>query len=128
MGYPIWFVYLTAVLEGASVMVVEIAGARALAPFFGTSLAVWTSQITATLLFLALGYGLGGWLAKRASTWTLPIVFVIAGAWLSLYPVIRTPVLDLTSGAMGVAAGSLISAAMLFGLPLMMLGATSPVM
>jgi len=109
-------------------MVVEIAGARALAPFFGTSLAVWSSQITATLLFLALGYGVWGWLARKVKWWTLAGVFGVAGVWLLLYPMIRTPVLDLTSGAMGVALGSLVSAGILFGLPLMMLGASSPVM
>ena len=38
----------TAFLEGSSVLVVEIAGARALAPYFGSSLHVWTAQITAT--------------------------------------------------------------------------------
>ena len=57
----------TAFLEGLCVLIVEIAGARALAPFFGGSLTVWTAQITATLLFLALGYGLGGKLSRVAS-------------------------------------------------------------
>jgi spermidine synthase len=123
-----WGVYVTAIIEGASVMVVEIAGARALAPFFGTSLAVWTSIITATLLFLALGYGLGGLLAKRRTAWTLPAVFGIAGIWLGMYPVIRLPVLERMASVLGVVMGSLGSAAVLFGLPLMMLGASSPVM
>src|SRR5687768_8399706 len=74
-----WLVYPTAFAEGAAVMIVEIAGARALAPYFGTSLRVWTAQITVTLLFLALGYGFGGLLAKRNARWTLPSLFAIAG-------------------------------------------------
>ena len=39
-------IYLTALVEGTCVLIVEIAGARALAPFLGTSLQVWASQIT----------------------------------------------------------------------------------
>jgi spermidine synthase len=123
-----WVVYPTAFLEGASVIIIEIAGARALAPFFGTSLQVWTATITVTLFFLAIGYGLGGLLAKRLAGWMLPMLFASAGFWTALYPVWRTAVLDLTSQKFGVAAGSLISASILFGVPLMMLGAVSPVL
>lgn len=121
-------IYVTAFCEGAIVLVIEILGARAIAPFFGTSLQVWTSQITATLLFLALGYGLGGLLAKITGRWTLPTLFLIAGIWLAMYPLIRTPVLEMSSSNFGVALGSLFSACLLFGIPLMMLGAVSPVL
>ena len=55
----------TAFLEGTSVLIIEIAGARALAPFYGSSLKVWTAQITATLLFLALGYWAGGKVSRK---------------------------------------------------------------
>ena len=123
-----WFVYPTAFLEGASVIIIEIAGARALAPFFGTSLQVWTATITVTLFFLAMGYGLGGVMARRLSAWMLPMLFALAGFWTALYPVWRTPVLDLTSQQLGVALGSLAAASLLFGVPLLMLGAVSPVL
>src|SRR5678815_2782860 len=122
-----WAVYLTAFVEGLIVIVVEIGGARALAPFYGTSLQVWTAQITMTLFFLALGYGVGGLLAKRVRSATLPALFGIAGGWLTLYPILRTPVLS-SSQSLGVAFGSLTGASILFGLPLMMLGAVSPVL
>jgi predicted membrane-bound spermidine synthase len=121
-------IYLTALCEGSIVLVIEILGARALAPFFGTSLQVWTSQITATLLFLALGYGLGGLLARMTGRWTLPALFAVAGIWLALYPFLRTPILEFSSENLGVATGSLLSASCLFGLPLLMLGAVSPVL
>src|SRR5688500_15973100 len=123
-----WMVYCTAFLEGAAVIVVEIAGARALAPFFGTSLQVWTAQITVTLLFLALGYGLGGLLTRRDRPILLPALFAIAGIWLAMYPLMRTPILDFTSRSMGVGIGSLASASLLFGIPLLMLGSVSPVL
>lgn len=118
----------TAFMEGIAVLVIEIAGARALAPFYGSSLKVWTAQITATLLFLALGYGLGGRLSKKQGNWGLPTVFLVAGIWLVLFPFIREVVLDTTSNFLGISAGSFISAVVLFGPPLLALGAVSPLL
>jgi spermidine synthase len=118
----------TAFLEGMSVLVVEIAGARALAPFFGTSLNVWTAQITATLLFLAMGYGSGGFLSKRPRDRNLPTVFLLAGIWLVMFPFARVPVLDTASRVLGISGGSFLSSAILFGTPLLSLGAVSPLL
>src|SRR5512144_978673 len=59
------YFYLTAALAGAAVMIIEILGAKMLAPYFGTSHFVWTAQIAVTLAALALGYYLGGRLADR---------------------------------------------------------------
>lgn len=118
----------TAFLEGTAVLIVEIAGARALAPFYGTSLRVWTAQITATLLFLALGYGAGGWLSRRPGNLSLPMVFFAAGIWLVSFPLLRVPVLEGTASTLGIAEGSFLSATILFGLPLLSLGAVSPLL
>jgi spermidine synthase len=118
----------TAFLEGLCVLIVEIAGARALAPFFGSSLRVWTAQITATLLFLALGYGLGGKLSRSGKLLALPGVFWGAGLWLALYPWLRTGVLGTALKLGGVASGSFIASAVLFGPVLLGLGAVSPLL
>lgn len=50
---------------GLSVMVVEIIGARILAPYVGTSIIVWTSLIGVILGSLSVGYYLGGKLADK---------------------------------------------------------------
>jgi protein-L-isoaspartate O-methyltransferase len=120
-------ILLTAFVEGLCVLVVEIAGARALAPYFGASLPVWTAQITATLLFLALGYGLGGVLCRRAEPRALSGVLWIAGAWLALYPVWRTGTLALLA-PLGVSLGALLASSWLFGPALSCLGAVSPLL
>jgi len=119
-------ILITAFLEGLTVLVIEIAGARALAPFFGTSLYVWTATITATLLFLALGYGLGGRLSQRGPM-ALPIVFWVAGAWLAAYPFWRGALLSALTG-LGVSVGAFVASAWLFGPPLTCLGAVSPLL
>jgi predicted membrane-bound spermidine synthase len=118
----------TAFLEGLSVLIVEIAGARALAPYFGSSLHVWTAQITATLLFLALGYGLGGRFSRTPGAWKLPAVFWTAGLWLGLYPFLRNAILGATAARFGVAGGSFLASVLLFGLPLGCLGSVSPLL
>jgi spermidine synthase len=117
----------TAFFEGLAVLIVEIAGARALAPFFGSSLQVWTAQITATLLFLALGYRLGAYLSLRSSSLQLPALFWLSGLWLALFPLLRAPVLGSFFHA-GVQLGSFFSASLLFGPVLLCLGSVSPVL
>src|SRR5678815_5111248 len=99
-----WAVYLTAFIEGLIVIVIEIAGARALAPFYGTSLLVWTAQITMTLFFLAVGYGLGGLIAKHARDWIVAMLFGIAGGWVVLYPFLRASEVEMTE-RLGVGLG-----------------------
>jgi len=123
-----WLVFGTAVVEGGSALLVEIAGTRALSPFFGTSIHVWTAQITMTLLFLALGYAVGGWLSRRWRPWYLPLLFGTAGLWLCLAPLLRAPLLESLAAALGVAGGAFLAASVLFGLPLFCFGAISPVL
>src|SRR5689334_24373061 len=60
------YLYFTAAITGAAVMIVEILGAKMLSPYVGTSHFVWTAQITVTLVSLAVGYYLGGWLVDRS--------------------------------------------------------------
>lgn len=124
---PPFVLLATAFLEGLCVLLVEIVGARAMAPYFGTSLTVWTAQITATLLFLALGYRAGGQLSLRPSAWHLPLLFGTAGLWLILYRWVRVPLMTALATNLGIAGGSFASASALFGLPLLCLGAVSPV-
>ncbi len=122
-----WPILATAFTEGACVLIIEIAGARALGAYYGASLRVWTAQITATLLFLALGYGLGGRLGAKAGRLSLPAVFWIAGLWLATFAFWRVPVLGISSRA-GVELGALLASAFLFGVPLLCLGAVSPLL
>ncbi len=45
---------------GASILVIELVGARMLAPVFGTGIFVWASLLTVVLAALSLGYLVGG--------------------------------------------------------------------
>src|SRR5271165_7467527 len=67
-----------AFLSGAVVLLLEILGARILAPHLGTSFSVWVNIIGTILGSLSLGYYLGGVLADRNQR-LLPLI-LLAGA------------------------------------------------
>ena len=56
---------LLSFIEGATVMGAELLGAKMLAPYFGSSLYVWSTVMAITLGGLALGYFFGGRLSNR---------------------------------------------------------------
>jgi spermidine synthase len=120
------FLLLTAVLCGGLIMVIEVLGSRVIGPFFGVSLFVWTSLISVTLIALALGYAVGGWLADRHDRpeWLYAII-ALAGVATLLVPVLRGAVLDLTV-PLGLRAGSFAATLLLFGPALGLLGMVSP--
>jgi spermidine synthase len=57
-----------AVANGAIIMVLEIVGARIIAPHFGSSVYVWTAVIGVILAALSAGYWYGGRLADREAS------------------------------------------------------------
>ena len=120
------FLLLTVAITGALVMVIEITGARIIAPYFGVGLFVWTSLISVTLLALAAGYWVGGGLAdRRQSADTLYALIGLAGFYVLLTPWLREPVLKMCV-PLGLRAGAFVSAGILFAPPLFLLGAVSP--
>src|SRR5512145_1276773 len=120
------FLLFTAVVCGALIMVIEVLGSRVIGPFFGVSLFVWTSLITVTLVALAAGYALGGYLADRHGNadWLYGLI-IAAGVAVCLVPLAKAPVLK-ASLALGLRVGSLAGSAALFGVPLLLLGCVSP--
>ncbi len=118
---------LTALVCGATVMVVEVLGSRVIGPFFGASLYVWTSLITVTLVALAAGYWGGGVLSDRSKNsidWLYALIG-LAGVFILLVPLVKNPVITLIL-PLGLRLGSLVSAGLLFGPALLLLGMVSP--
>ncbi len=123
---PGWFLGCTALVCGAAIMVIEILGARVIGPFFGVGLFVWTSLIAVAMIALALGYWVGGRVADRAERPDLLYGAIAASGLLALLvPVIRGPVLA-ASVPLGLRAGAFLSALVLFGPSLFLLGCVSP--
>lgn len=116
-------------------MVVELAAVRLLAPWFGTSLVVWTNVIAVILLALSIGYLVGGQLATRATpVAVLGRVLLAAGllvAWLPLLGakvarVLLPEQLALHEAAGLVGWGSLAVSLLVFLPPAVLLGMVCP--
>ena len=116
---------LTVFLAGSVVMVIELLGTRVIAPHYGTSLYVWASLMTVTMVALSLGYSWGGRLADRREGKGLRLILVIAAGFILLIPVTQGFVLNMTD-PLGIRMGSLTSSTLLFLPALTCLGMVSP--
>ena len=111
---------------------VELTAARLLAPFFGTSTLVWANVIGLTLLYLSVGYWLGGRIADR---WPrereLGLCVLLAAAAIAVLPFVTRPFLSASSQAFssvetGVVLSSFAAVLLLFAIPITALGAVAP--
>jgi spermidine synthase len=120
-----WF-FLTATVCGAAILIIEILGAKLLAPYLGTSHFVWTAQIAVTLGALAVGYYLGGRWADRAGS-PAPLYYGLLVATLYLGGAV-TQVERVAYACLNLrlALGSLLTSAFLFFVPLALLAMVCP--
>lgn len=115
-------------------MALEISASRLIAPYFGTSLFVWTNVIGIVLLALSLGYYFGGKLAEaRPHTKLLFAILAISGALISVIPFAVRPLSGMiletiitTPASIFAFIGSFFAVLILFALPIALLGAVSP--
>jgi len=114
--------------SGAVLMGLEIVGSRVLAPFFGSSVYVWGSLISIFLAALSLGYYFGGVAADRwPRTRLLATMLSLAGVLILLLPIIGRPILETFSlWDLGPRLSPLLASVVLFALPSILMGATSP--
>ncbi|MBI1956937.1 MAG: fused MFS/spermidine synthase [Candidatus Niyogibacteria bacterium] len=124
--FKIWFLYFTLFITGAVILVIEIAGTRVLAPFYGSTIFVWSSLITVTLAALAAGYVTGGFIADKRpdGRWFYALIFAGGASALALIK-ISQPVL-IFSDQFGIRWGAFVAALALFALPLFLLSTTGP--
>jgi predicted membrane-bound spermidine synthase len=111
---------------------IELTASRLLAPYFGTSQLIWANVIGLTLLYLTIGYTLGGRLAdRRPDLGLLCTIIAIAGATAAIIPLLSHPILKWSLSAfdtysLGVFLGSLLGVMALFSVPITLLGMVSP--
>jgi spermidine synthase len=119
-------------MGGAGTLATEIAASRLLAPYFGSSTIVWANIIGLILVYLSVGYWLGGKLAdRRPDPRLLGRIVVIAALAVVVTPFVARPVLDLAvegldAAAVGAVVGSFFAALALFAIPVTLLGTVSP--
>ena len=116
--------FLLAFGSGFTVLTIEIAGARLIAPVFGLSAVPWTAVIGVILAALAVGSHIGGRLAdggKVPLSWVLVVSAVTAAL-----PIFGSGLPWLARDLLGFIPGALASALILFAPAALCLGAVVP--
>uniref|UniRef100_B8DLC6 Spermine synthase n=1 Tax=Nitratidesulfovibrio vulgaris (strain DSM 19637 / Miyazaki F) TaxID=883 RepID=B8DLC6_NITV9 len=115
-------------LSGTMVMVLEMVGARLLAPHLGTSVIVWTSLIGVVLASLSAGYWLGGRLADRTlSRRTLSRILTGAALSVLVVALAHGRVVGWVAGALdSLHVAAVVAAVLLFAVPGVLCGMVSP--
>lgn len=109
-------------------MIVELTGSRIIAPYFGSSLYVWTAIIGCILIALSVGYWYGGRLSDRfPSERVLARILLVAAGVLLFTRLVQDAVLSLLAGlSPGVLLGSILATIVLFIPTTFILGMVSP--
>lgn len=117
----------TVLLCGAVGMILELAGSRLLAPYFGNGLFVWTALIGIMLGFMSLGNFLGGRLGDRMHS-PEALFWILTGSSAGIAVVTFTEplLLPVLSGIGMPRMGAVAAASALFGLPCTLLGMVTP--
>jgi len=126
------YLYITVFFSGMTALAVEFLASRLLGNVFGTSNIVWASIIGLILIYLSLGYWLGGKLADRSPfEKTLFKILSWAGFSVGLIPIVSRPILRLSANAFDllqipILFGSFTVVLILFSIPVTLLGMASP--
>ncbi len=126
------FLFLVVFLAGIGTLGIEMVASRLLAPYFGTSQPIWAVVIGLTLIYLTIGYRLGGTLADlRPEEKLLYQIITWAGFVTGLIPLLSDPILRFSQGtiarvAVGSFLGALFGVLILFAVPVVLMAMVSP--
>lgn len=126
------FLLTVVFVTGMAEMAIEMCGSRLIQPFFGDSLLIWANLIGFFMIYLTLGFFVGGRLGDRFPRATVLYQLTgIAAFALGLIPLLSGPVLGVSneafrSGDGGLFFGSLFGIVLLFSIPMILLGCVSP--
>src|SRR5690349_3548224 len=126
------YLLFTVFVSGMTTLAAELAAGRLIGNVFGTSNLVWASIIGLILIYLTLGYFLGGKWADANPTAEAMYRILAWGAFtIGLVPYIAGPVLRSAADAfealsVGIMAGSFVAVLILFSVPITLLGTISP--
>jgi predicted membrane-bound spermidine synthase len=126
------YLLFTVFVSGMTTLAAELSAARLIGNVFGSSNIVWASIIGLILIYLTLGYFLGGrWADQNPSPAAMFHLLAWGAFTLGLVPYIAGPVLRIAANAfedlqVGILAGSFMGVLILFSVPITLLGTISP--
>lgn len=107
-------------------MATELCGTKLIAPYFGSSLYVWSAVIAVTLGSLAAGYFYGGRLSLRNNRSRIVFsILLISALYMGCMPLL-SGMLKLLAGGLPLLPAVTLSAFVLLFPPMFLMGATSP--
>jgi len=119
-------------ISGMTSLALEFCASRLLAAYFGTSLFIWANLIGLILLYLTVGYFIGGRLADRhPSEQLLCTVTALAALSISILRLVSQSILNwsitgLAQVSVSIFFSSLLGTILLFAIPVTLLGLVSP--
>ncbi len=126
------YLYITVFFSGMTALAVEMAASRLLGNVYGSSNLVWASIIGLILVYLTLGYWLGGKLADKYPDFRVFYRLLMWGSFsVGLVPMISRPILRLTANAFDelmvpALVGTFVTVMILFLVPVTLIGMVSP--
>lgn len=126
------FLLAAVFIGGICSLGIELTASRLLQPFFGSSQLIWANVIGLTLIYLTIGYRLGGRLAdRRPDAQLLALILLSAGLATAPIPLLARPILAASATAfssfsVGVFFGSFFGVLLLLSVPIILLGMVSP--
>src|SRR4030043_1150928 len=132
-GAPIRLKHYEALIfiTGAVTLSLEVLASRIMTPYFGVSLYIWAGILSITLIFLALGYQLGGQMSQRRGKEALPLSLLSAPLWAALSIVVAAaiyPVVFPWLSTPNLIMASFLGGTILLALPLVVLSAMNPLL
>ena len=124
-----YYIFTLAIIEGFCVMASELLSAKFVAPYFGSSLYVWSAVLGITLSALMLGYYFGGFLSEKSKNKKTSVLFVLSlgATLLILMPFLASSIMSICI-EMSVLSGVLTSLLIFLFPPLFLFGTSSPLL
>lgn len=123
-----WKIKLLVFVGGATTLAIELAASRLLGAYFGVSNTVWAAIISLILLYLAVGFFVGGvWADRNPEASVLLQIGVWAGFLSGFIPVVANQLLPaVVALELPLLVGVLGATALLYFIPIILLGCISP--
>ena len=127
-----YFLIVLVFVSGMTSLALEFCASRLLGAYFGTSLFIWANLIGLILIYLTVGYFIGGRLADRyPSEQVLCTITAMAAFATSVLPFISQGILawsitGLAQVSVSIFFSSLLGTILLFAIPVTLLGLVSP--
>ncbi len=126
------YLYLTVFFSGMTALAVEMSASRLIGNVYGSSNLVWASVIGLILIYLTMGYWVGGKLADKFPNFHFFYSILLwASLMIGLIPIASRPILRLTANAfeqyqISILVGSFVTILVLFIIPVTLIGMVSP--